>query len=599
MVNTTHNNHQTSNRKLEVGELLTALVSDGKLTEKDAEQARNLAINIKHSKKPVPPLAWIAGLRLPSAPPPHQLLTIEPLTEWFAEHVGLPYLRIDPLKIDVDAVGGVISKAYASRYMILPVYLDNEKAIFATAEPYSLEWESELHHVLGLTIEHVIANPLDIARYIDEFFSLSQSMRKAKKSNSGHGASIDAVEALVELGRTGKLDANDRHVVSIVDWLLQYAFDQRASDIHLEPRRKTANIRFRIDGILHSVYEMPTTIMIAVISRIKALGRMDVVDRRRPQDGRVKTKTPNDQEVELRLSTMPTAFGEKMVLRIFDPEVLVRSLSELGFSKSDARNWKEMTSQPHGIILVTGPTGSGKTTTLYSTLKQLAKPEINLCTIEDPIEMVEPLFNQMQVLPSIGLDFATGIRTLMRQDPDIIMIGEIRDLETAQMAIQASLTGHLVFSTLHTNDASSAVTRLMDIGVPPYLIRSSVIGVIAQRLIRTLCPHCKKEVQETEESWAQITHPWKLAPPTKTYQPVGCVECRQTGYMGRMGIYEMLMMTEKLRSLIDDDCSIEKIRKQGIKQNMEPLRISGARKVHSGLTSMEEILRVAPPTEDF
>ncbi len=590
---------ESIDQKLDIKELLPAMVNDGLLSHKEADHVQRLHESVSGSKVEIHPLVWLAGRHLKSSEPPHAELTVERLAEWLAGHIGLPYLRIDPLKIDVDTVGAVVSKAYAARFRILPVYVDEDKAVFATAEPHIREWEQELSHVLGRDIERVVSNPLDIARYIDEFFGLSQSMRRAKKIDTGFGTSIDAVEALVELGRSGKLDANDRHIVSIVDWLLQYAFDQRASDIHLEPRRETANIRFRIDGILHTVYEMPSTIMMAVISRIKALGRMDVVDKRRPQDGRVKTKTPGGQEVELRLSTMPTAFGEKMVMRIFDPQVLVRSLSELGFSKSDARHWKEMTGYTHGIILVTGPTGSGKTTTLYSTLKQLAQPEINLCTIEDPIEMVEPAFNQMQVLPAIGLDFASGVRTLMRQDPDIVMVGEIRDLETAQMAIQAALTGHLVLSTLHTNDASSAVTRLMDIGVAPYLIRSTVIGVVAQRLIRTLCPHCKVEADDSEDAWAALTRPWKLALPSKIYRPVGCGECRKTGYMGRMGVYEILRMTHEARASIDSNCTIEKLRKQGLKQGMEPLRISGARKVHAGHTSVDEVMRVAPPTDEF
>jgi len=585
--------------KLEVKYVLSELLSDGLLAQKEADNVKQLYGSVGNSAVDIHPLIWIAGRHLKSAVSPHMELNLEWLTEWLAGHVNLPYLRIDPLKIDVDSVGDVVSKAYASRFKILPVHIDDNKVVFATAEPFEREWERELYHALGREIKRVVSNPLDIARYMDEFFGLSQSMRRAKKADAGFGSSIDAVEALVELGRAGKLDANDRHIVSIVDWLLQYAFDQRASDIHLEPRRDNANIRFRIDGILHTVYEMPATIMIAVVSRIKALGRMDVVDKRRPQDGRVKTKTPSGQEVELRLSTMPTAFGEKMVMRIFDPQVLVRSLSELGFSKSDGKHWQEMTNHTHGIILVTGPTGSGKTTTLYSTLKQLAQPEINLCTIEDPIEMVEPAFNQMQVHPSIGLDFATGVRTLLRQDPDIVMIGEIRDLETAQMAIQAALTGHLVLSTLHTNDASSAVTRLMDIGVAPYLIRSTVIGVVAQRLLRTLCPHCKAEVENPTDAWTELTRPWKLALPSKNYRSKGCAECRKTGYSGRMGIYEILRLTPEIRALIDADCTIEKIRKQGLKQGMEPLRISGARKVYSGHTSVEEVMRVAPPTDEF
>ncbi len=250
-------------------------------------------------------------------------------------------------------------------------------------------------------------------------------------------------------------------------------------------------MRFRIDGVLHDVYELPAAIMAAVTSRLKILSRLNVAEKRKPQDGRLKTKSPEGDEIELRISTLPTAFGEKMVMRVFDPDVLVRSFEQLGFTKEDHETWNKMTSHPHGIIFVTGPTGSGKTTTLYSTLKQLATSEVNVCTIEDPIEMVEPSFNQMQIQANIDVDFAQGVKAMLRQDPDIIMIGEIRDLQTADMAIQAALTGHLVLSTLHTNDAPSSVTRLIDLGVPPYMISATVLGVMAQRLVRTLCPSCK------------------------------------------------------------------------------------------------------------
>jgi general secretion pathway protein E len=584
--------------RLTLGDLLPGLVKDGLLSSEEAVELKRL-YGTGRGKVELHPLVWLAGRHLKSSAPPHEALNIERLTEWLAGHFNLPYLRIDPLRIDVDGVTELVSQAYATRFRILPVEVNDQQATFATAEPNIREWEQELAHVLDREIGRVVANPLDIVRYQEEFFGLTRSMRGAKKDHDLLSKHIDDVEALVELGRAGKLDANDRHVVSIVDWLLQYAFDQRASDIHVEPRRDMGYIRFRIDGMLHGVYDMPATVMTAVTSRIKALGRMDIVDRRRPQDGRVKTKTPNGQEVELRLSTMPTAFGEKMVMRIFDPQVLVRSPGELGFSKSDARNWREMTGHTHGIILVTGPTGSGKTTTLYSTLKQLARPELNLCTIEDPIEMVEPSFNQMQVNPAIGVDFASGVRTLLRQDPDIIMVGEIRDLETAHMAIQAALTGHLVLSTLHTNDASSAITRLMDIGVPPYLIRATVLGVVAQRLVRTLCPHCKEATSLDPEAWMALTRPWKLQPPEKVYQTAGCVECRKTGYLGRMGIYEILRLVPAVRELITNECTIESIRKQGLKEGMEPLRISGARKALAGYTSVEEVMRVAPPSDEF
>jgi general secretion pathway protein E len=488
-----------------------------------------------------------------------------------------------------------MSYAYAARFNILPVKVENNLITVATAEPFEKEWENELSRINKSTFKRVITSPEDISRYLLEFYTISKSVIGAESNTQLGVGNLANLESMMELGRAGKLDANDQHVVNIVDWLLQYAFDQRASDIHLEPRREQGNVRFRIDGVLHQVYQIPTAVMAAVTSRIKILGRMDVAEKRRPQDGRLKTRTPDSKEIELRLSTMPTAFGEKMVMRIFDPEVLVRNYRELGFGSGDSENWANMINQPHGIILVTGPTGSGKTTTLYSTLKQLAKPEVNVCTVEDPIELIEPLFNQMQVQHNIGLDFSTGVRTLLRQDPDIIMIGEIRDMETADIAIQAALTGHLVISTLHTNDAPSAVTRLMEIGVPSYLIHSTVLGVMAQRLVRTLCPHCKQEAAISDAAWEQLVKPWKSTKPKKIFEPVGCLECRNTGYLGRIGIYEMFIFTPAVKKLVTESSDISALRQQAQKDGMLPLRLSGAQKVASGITTIEEVLRVAPP----
>jgi len=337
-------------------------------------------------------------------------------------------------------------------------------------------------------------------------------------------------------------------------------------------------------------------------SRIKILGRMDVVEKRRPQDGRIKTRTLEGEEVELRLSTLPTAFGEKLVMRIFDPEVLVRDFRALGFSEEDHQRWKEMTERPNGIVLVTGPTGSGKTTTLYSTLKLLATPEVNVCTIEDPIEMVEPAFNQMQVQSAIELGFADGVRALLRQDPDIIMVGEIRDLETAEMAVQAALTGHLVLSTLHTNDAPSAVTRLLELGVPPYLLNATINGVMAQRLVRTLCPHCRQRVELNRSAdvaaWEGLVAPYKTSRPPAIYKPGGCLECRMTGFLGRVGIYETLLYTAAIKETIAGGSDLGRLRETAMKEGMKPLRISGALKVAAGVTTVEEVLNSAPPISE-
>ena len=579
--------------KLALCELLEAMVADGLVAKEDAE---NLLLPARSARSEVHPLVQIAEQKWKSVKPPHKLLSLEALTEWLAGWVKLPYYHIDPLKIDVTAITNVMSDTYAARFRILPVEVNAREVVVATAEPFLTEWEKELAPILRLDIKRVVANPLNLQRYLAEFYNLARSVKRASQSQDAvFSGSLSNFEQLVEMGRAGKLDANDQHVVHIVDWLLQYAFEQRASDIHLEPRRDFGDVRFRIDGVMHHVYQIPLAVMGAVTSRIKGLGRMDIVEKRRPQDGRIKTRSMEGEEIELRLSTMPTAFGEKMVMRIFNPDVIVQGYKELGFGDEEIVRWNQMASQPNGIILVTGPTGSGKTTTLYSTLRQLAVPEVNVCTIEDPIEMISPQFNQMQVQPNIGLDFASGVRTLMRQDPDIIMVGEIRDLETAEMAIQAALTGHLVLTTLHTNDAPSAITRLLDLGVPPYLINATLLGVLAQRLVRTLCPHCKERAAIDGDAWAALVKPWKAAAPAAVSAPQGCLECRMTGYLGRIGLYEMLLMSPGLRKRVVPHCDAAALREQAYKEGMKPLRISGAQKVASGLTTVEEVLKVTPP----
>ncbi len=585
-----------SEHRLSLSEVLGWMLEDGLI---DADRAETLKQQRRLYGGRVHPLVVIADQNWRSLD--GRLLSLETLTEWMAAWLGFDYMHIDPLKIDFTGVADVMSSAYAARFGILPVKVTPHEVVIASAEPFIKEWGDELGRILRKQIRRVIANPEDISRYLVEFFNLAKSVKKAA-ARGEVTVGLSSFEQLVELGKSNRpLDANDQHIVHIVDWLWQYAFEQRASDIHIEPRRDLGIVRFRIDGILHQVYQIPMAVMNAMTSRIKLLGRMDVIEKRRPQDGRVKTRTPSGQEVELRLSTLPTAFGEKLVMRIFDPEVLVRDLASLGFSEDDQLRWRQMTTTPNGIILVTGPTGSGKTTTLYTTLKQLATSEVNVCTIEDPIEMVESTFNQMQVQPAIELGFADGIRALMRQDPDIIMIGEIRDLETAEMAIQAALTGHLVLATLHTNDAPSAITRLLDLGVPAYLINSTLLGVMAQRLLRTLCPHCKKAAaidNDQRQLWHSLVAPWKSSEPTQLWQPNGCLECRMTGYSGRVGIYEILQNSSEIRKLIKPLTDIPKLREQGYREGMRPLRISGALKVAQGITSLEEVMKVAPPAEE-
>ena len=568
---------------LALPQLLAWLQEDGLLDAAQADALRRQA-----ALQPIPalhPLCHVA----------HGTLTLDALCAWLAQRAGLPYVRIDPLHIDFSQVADVMTAGYAARFNILPVECTPECIVIATAQPYALAWQAELGTVAPRKLSLAIANPVHIADAIAQFFSLASAVKVAKLASTQDLALRQNVEQLVELGRgKASLDANDQHVVRIVDWLWQYAFAQRASDIHLEPKRDAGLVRLRIDGMLHQAYHVPPVVLLAMTARIKLLGRMDVVEKRRPQDGRIKTRNAQGQEIELRLSTLPTAFGEKLVMRIFDPEVAIRSLAELGFPPADALRWQQLTARTHGIVLVTGPTGSGKTTTLYSTLKALAGSTVNVCTVEDPIEMVEPAFNQMQVQTQAGLElsFADGVRALMRQDPDIIMVGEIRDLATAEMAIQAALTGHLVLSTLHTNDAPSSVMRLLELGVPAYLLEACLAGVLAQRLLRCLCPDCKQPDGAPGEAQWQDVAGGQLARPGQVYRPVGCPLCRHSGYRGRAGIYELLGVTEAFGQLIRAGADVHALRRQSLLDGMTPLRLAGARKVMDGTTSIEEVLKL-------
>jgi general secretion pathway protein E len=571
--------------------LLTWLVEDGHISANDRQQvAQRLS-----GESTLHPLVRLAGAGLTHARS-GSAIELDGLVQWLARKTGLPYLRIDPLKVDPARVGDVMSASYAEKRSILPVLVGTTDVTVATCEPFATDWVAEIESHTRKQIKLVMASPVEIARYTTEFYTLARSVRQAQKT--GEVAASVNFEQLVELGKDKQLDANDQGIVQLVDWLWTYAFEQRASDIHLEPRRDNCAIRFRIDGVLHTVYQVPATVMGAMTARIKLLGRMDVVERRRPLDGRIKTRNHLGNEVEMRLSTIPTAFGEKLVMRIFDPDTAVKSVEALGFAQRDVQLWSSLVARPHGVILVTGPTGSGKTSTLYATLKKLATDEVNVCTIEDPIEMIEPAFNQTQVQPALELGFAEGLRALMRQDPDIIMVGEIRDLETAEMAVQAALTGHLVFSTLHTNDSPSAITRLVDLGVPPYLINATVIGVLAQRLVRTLCVACKKPDPELKRDVLEAAvQPWRLEGEFKPYKPVGCLECRHTGFRGRGGLYELLSMTEALQPAVHPVPDLARIRSLGTAEGLQPLRLAGMLKVAAGVTTMDEVLRSTPRWE--
>ena len=567
------------------------------------QRGYNLVITSRRTKAQHP-LLTISEFGLPNG---HALdsnsenkLTLAWLNQWLAAKADMPLVRIDPLKVDVPAVTQLMSFEYARSQHILPIEVTLDEVVIGTDQPFYTDWHSNIEKLIkSKSYRTVFINPEQINRYRQEFYQVTQAIAGANSLHKRAAADVTNVEALLQLGDNANPDANDQHIVKVVDWLLQYAFEQRASDIHLEPRRETGKVRFRIDGVLHSVYEMPLAIIVAVTARIKILGRLNVAEKRKPQDGRLKTRTPKGLETELRLSTMPTAFGEKLVMRVFDPEVLVRSFAQLGLSGKQLETWHELTAHPNGIILVTGPTGSGKTTTLYSTLKQLATEQVNVCTIEDPIEMIEPAFNQMQVNPGVDLHFADGIRSLMRQDPDIIMVGEIRDAETANMAVQASLTGHLVLSTLHTNDAPSSITRLHDLGIQPFLTSATILGVMAQRLLRTLCPHCKQAVDVEADSeiaiqWQELVQPWRAPVPAQVYKAQGCEHCRHTGYQGRVGLYEIMPLSNELKKLVAADANLDVLKQQAYREGVQPLRLSGAKRISEGITTIEEVMRVVP-----
>ncbi len=579
----------TSERIKSITTIAQALFDDGMINESDMKRAKKAPLG-SH------PISAIVGLGIADQTNGGRALTGEVLGEWWAREIKAEYYSVNPLKVDVQAVTRVMSFNYAKMHNLLPLEVHANEVVIGTANPENDSWKAAVEQTTDKKIRTVFIRPDLIEKYIVEFYSIARSVMGAGNKNNG-GSQLTNFEQLLEIKGDKDASAEDKHVVNIVDWLLQYAFDQRASDIHLEPRREVGNVRFRIDGVLHDVYEMPRNVSNAVTARLKVLGRMDVAEKRRPQDGRIKSRTPQGKEVELRLSTLPTAFGEKLVMRIFDPDVLLRSFEQMGLEDKDLSIWNGLTHRTSGIVLVTGPTGSGKTTTLYTTLRELATSEVNVSTLEDPIEMVVDAFNQTQVQSQISMGFAEGIRTLLRQDPDIIMVGEIRDRETAEMAVQAALTGHLVLSTLHTNDAPTAITRLLDLGLPAHLIRVTLNGVMAQRLVRTLCPNCKEKADVDESAWKTLVDPFKNAPPKHVYQPVGCLECRNTGFMGREGIYEILEPSSTLRKQIIDQADLDLIRKQALKDGSLTLRLAGARKVAAGKTTIEEVLRVTPITE--
>jgi general secretion pathway protein E len=507
-----------------------------------------------------------------------------------AADAKLGHMRIDSLSLNADLIESKMSRPFARRHRMIPIEMVNGRLRVACANPYDIEGIDSFKRIAGSNIELIVASEPDVIKSLTEFYGLRHSVKKAERDLTG-GIDLGNLEQLVRMKSEAEIESSDAHVVRAVEFMLQHAFDCRASDIHIEPKREDSLIRFRIDGVLHDIQRMPKVVHAAVTSRIKTMSRLDIAEKRRPQDGRVKTSRAG-REVELRVSTLPVAFGEKVVMRIFDPQVLVQDLSGLGFYPDELQQFNDFISRPHGILLVTGPTGSGKTTTLYSALKVIATREINVTTIEDPIEMVHEDFNQTSVQVKVGITFAAALRHILRQDPDVIMVGEIRDAETAQYAIQAALTGHLVFSTLHTNDASSSISRLADLGIERFLISSTLVGTMAQRLLRRICPNCTTERFLTDEEVNTL----RLAVPpgkrVKVKEGEGCFECRGTGYLGRTGIFEILPIDDAIKNLVIAGADAPEIKREAVKNGMRTLRQSALRKLAEGQTTFEEVVRV-------
>jgi general secretion pathway protein E len=508
-----------------------------------------------------------------------------------AAHANLPYVKINPLDLDLDVVTKAVAGPFARKHGMVAISKTDTHITVAVIDPFAAFPIDDIRRVTGLDVKRVVATRSDVETVNKGFYDLKTSLQTAEKQLAqSRLASVDLANQEF-LSKAEDLDPAAAPVVKALDHILAYAFEQRASDIHFEPKRNLTLVRLRIDGVLHDVHLIPRIVYEAVVSRIKLLSGCNLAEKRRPQDGRIK-REQGGREIELRVSTMPTAFGEKAVLRIFDPDILLKGIDQLGFSAHDLPKFYDFVARPTGIILVTGPTGSGKTTTLYSTLKYLSKPEVNIVTIEDPIEMVFEDFNQVAVRPQIDVTFASALRTVLRQDPDIIMVGEIRDTETAEHAVQAALTGHLVLSTLHTNDASSSITRLLDLGIPHFLITSTLIGILAQRLVRENCKQCIEEYAPTAEESAALKIPMDKLAPYKFKRGKGCLHCRETGYTGRTGIYEVLAMTEKIRRLVSMQAASLEIFKAAREEGLRTLKEAAIEKVFRGVTTVTELIRV-------
>lgn len=532
----------------------------------------------------------IESLHIPSPLSGNGILTAETLLKAVAKHLNLPFVKVDPLKLDSDVVTRIISKPYAVRHQLIPIDLSNGLLTVATSNPLDREGIDGIERITGYSVKQVVTTREEIIKIITEFYGFKSSIAAAHKDLDTR-TDLGNLEQYIRLKSVTDLEATDQHIINAVEYLLHYAYSQRASDIHIEPKREYSLIRLRIDGILHDIHRIPKAVHPAITSRIKTLSRLDIAEKRRPQDGRIKTEH-DGKEVELRISTLPVAFGEKIVMRIFDPVVLMQDIENMGFFPKEQELFRSFIAHPHGLLLVTGPTGSGKTTTLYSALKILATSDVNISTIEDPIEMVYERFNQTAVHPQIGLTFASTLRTILRQDPDIIMVGEIRDLETAENAIQSALTGHLVLSTLHTNDAPAAITRLLDLGVQPFLINAVLLGVVAQRLMRKVCPHCIEQYVLSMDECEILRVNYEKVKEYMVSIGRGCHQCRGTGYIGRTGIFEVMEMTEKIRETVDAKATPLQIKKLAMANGMTTLREAAIKKLLKGITTFDEVIRV-------
>ncbi|MDF1615692.1 GspE/PulE family protein [Desulfurivibrio dismutans] len=535
----------------------------------------------------------LLAFRFETGDKPGELLSEEQVTRAVAEAAGLPFKKLDPLDLDLAVVTKTIPRGFAVKHLILPLAVKNGVLEVAIHDPDHRGVLAEIERAVQMTVRPHLATRSDILRMLQEFFNFQSSISAAEDNLAGPGVDLGNLEQYVKVASSDEAASTDHHITTAVDHLFNYAFEQRASDIHIEPKRECSQVRLRIDGALHTVYQLPKVVHAAVVSRIKSLSRLNIAEKRRPQDGRIKIDR-SGQEAEIRVSTIPVAFGEKAVLRILDPEVMFQNLQESGFSPRDYRCYQQMIHAPHGMILITGPTGSGKSTTLYSTLKEIASPEINIVTIEDPVEMVHEEFNQIAVQPQTGVTFASVLRNILRQDPDVIMVGEIRDHETATNAIQAALTGHLVFSTLHTNDAVSSLTRLVDLGIQPFLAVSTLLGIMAQRLVRRICPHCTESYQMPAAELRALGLPVaeEEGDELTLRRGKGCRACRNTGYLGRCGIFEVFTVSEEIRRLIAAQAPEDEIRARARQEGMLTLREDAWSKVKSGITSLDDALRV-------